>query len=134
MTTFSGCSNGDVKLKANGAAMIYHENSWVPICGHYFWNNDIGANRFCQKIGYDSGLVSVKNESKSYGVDAFSIGQCNENDSGLNCSGGCNDNKVGGKCAEDNKIDCSAGQPVRIRIVCEGNSNETASCKSISSY
>ena len=134
ITTFSGCSNGDVKLKPNGMAMIYHQNSWVPICGHYFWNNHIGANKFCQKIGFDSGRVSGKDEAKSYSVDAFKIGQCNEDDVGLQCSGGCNDNNVGAVCTEDTNLGCSAGEPVRIRIFCEGNSNKTSSCKGISSF
>ena len=108
--------------------MIFRTDSWVPICGHIFSENHIGANKFCQKLGYDSGNVS-KIGSESYSVDAFKVGKCGENDTWLECGGGCNDYDVGGRCNDDRNFDCSAGQPVKIKISCEGNNTETNSCK-----
>jgi hypothetical protein len=42
------CTKGDVKLDA-GYAYIF-EDSWEPICGHFFWDNNKGATGFCQKL------------------------------------------------------------------------------------
>ena len=111
--------------------MIYWTESWVPICGHFFWNNHIGANKFCQRLGYEQGHVSGNGERESYSVDAFKIGKCNDDDDWLQCGGGCNDYDVGGTCSNDVNMDCSAGQLVKINITCKGNISETNSCKGI---
>ena len=111
--------------------MIFWTNSWVPICGHFFWNNHIGANKFCQRLGYDQGHVSGNGKGESYSIDAFKIGKCNDDDNWLQCGGGCNDYDVGGTCSNDVNMDCSAGQLVKINITCEGNISETNSCKGI---
>ena len=108
--------------------MIFETDSWVPICGHFFWDDQIGANKFCQKLGYNSGNVS-KIGSESYSVDAFKIGKCGKNDTLLECGEGCNDYDNSGRCNDDRNLDCSAGQPVKIKISCEGNSSEISSCK-----
>ena len=111
--------------------MIYWRGSWVPICRHFFSNNRIGANKFCQRLGYDQGHVSENGEKESYSVDAFKVGKCNDDDNWLQCGGGCNDYDVGGTCSNDVNMDCSAGQLVKINITCEGNNSETNSCKGI---
>ena len=126
------CMNGDVKIDEDDVPMIYWIDSWVPICGHYFWNNQIGANKFCQKMGYHYGVVSGKGQEVFYTMDSFKLGQCDSDDAWLQCGGGCNDNSIGGKCADDINIDCSAGQPVKINITCEGTSSKTTSCEGIS--
>ena len=127
------CVNGDVKIDEADVSLIYWIDSWVPICGHYFWNNQIGADKFCQKMGYRYGVVSGKGQGESYTMDSFKLGQCESDDAWLQCSGGCNDNSIGGKCADDMNIDCSAEQPVKINITCEGASLKTTSCEG-SSY
>ena len=111
--------------------MIYWRDSWVPICGHYFWNNQIGANKFCQKMGYHYGYISGKGEQESYDIDSFKLGQCDSNDAWLQCSGGCNDNNIGGLCHDDVNMNCSAGQPVKMNITCHGNSSKNTSCEGI---
>ena len=75
--------------------------------------------------------MSGNSERKSYSVDAFKIGKCNDADNWLQCGGGCNDYDVGGTCSNDVNMDCSAGQLVKINITCEGNISETNSCKGI---
>ena len=120
------CLNGDVKIDDDNTPMIYWKNNWVPICGHYFWNNLIGANKFCQKMGYHYGIISGK--GGSYSVDSFKVGQCEFDDAWLRCTGGCNDYDMEGRCNDDVNVDCSAGQHVKMNITCIGNSSKTTSC------
>ena len=82
-------------------------------------------------MGYHYGFVSGIGERGSYTVDAFKIGQCDSDDAWLQCSGGCNDNDIGGRCTDNVYMDCAAGQPVKINITCEGNSSKTTSCEGI---
>lgn len=74
------CENGDVKLLSfpEGTPMMYFENAWVPICGHYFWENDHGCDLVCQKLGYDSGTTTKL--QTPYDEDALEVGRCNSND------------------------------------------------------
>ena len=125
------CLNGDVKIAEDDVPMIYWKGLWVPICGHYFWNNQIGASKFCQKMGYDYGIVSGIGLGESYTIDSFKLGQCDTDNAWLQCSGGCNDYEIGGKCNDDINMDCSAGQPVKSNITCEGNSLRSTSCEGI---
>ena len=111
--------------------MIYWMDSWVPICGHYFWNNQIGANKFCQKMGYHYGHISGKGEREFYDIDSFKVGKCDSDDAWLQCNGGCNDNNIGGLCHDDVNMNCSAGQPVKLNITCQGNSSKNTSCEGI---
>lgn len=75
-----------VKLK-NGDAYIWDTwNAWKPICGHYFWNNNIGATNICQLLGYEHGEIKKVDEQdfgnalRSESGEAIHIGQCNKND------------------------------------------------------
>ena len=108
--------------------MVFWGNMWAPICGHYFWNNQIGANKFCQQMGYDSGLHSGRESGEFYVTDSFKIGQCNTDDPWKNCSGGCNDYQVGGRCTDSRNGVCTARSPVKITISCSGNSSKSSSC------
>ena len=109
--------------------MVFWNTIWYPICGHYFWNNQIGATLFCQEIGYNYGNYAGKESGHSYLTDSFRIGQCNTGDVWKNCSGGCNDYQGGGKCNDNVSDVCTVGQPVKITIRCEGNSTISSSCK-----
>ena len=80
--------NGDVKLKDKTIPMIFWNGTWSPICGHYFWDNHIGATLFCQKLGFEKGHVSGRNSGKSYATDAFMVGKCKKSDTWTKCSGG----------------------------------------------
>ena len=103
---------------------MYWNEQWTPICGHYFWDNNVGADLFCQKLGFSSGVLSsglwtdsdrseVKLES-----DAIRIGKCAANDKWLNCTGGCNDLATGGHCPGNSNAKCSAGDLSGITIEC----------------
>ena len=130
------CSDGDVHLTVDKVPMVYWNNTWSPICGHYFWDNDNGANLFCKKLGYINGTVypgkAVSPLSRQgYSQDALRIGKCDARNSVLTrCSGGCNDMKIGGRCYENEDASCSKGEKVKITINCFGGSevSKKASC------
>ena len=114
--------------------MVYWRGKWSPICGHYFWNNHVGASLFCQKLGYTNGTHVGKGSGQSYAVDTFKVGQCDAHNTWKNCTGGCNDDTIGGMCVGNNNADCSAGQPVKITLACVGNSSQATSCKGIEKF
>ena len=124
------CKNGDVKaggyagIDGKKGPLIFWDNQWHPICGHHFWNNDVGAKLFCNAVGYEFGKVKQKGEWNST-MDHFRMGQCNENDTLMKCTGGCNDYKVGGSCSNDDEGVCKAGKPVQFFLKCSGEHNQT---------
>ena len=104
-----------------------------PICGHYFWDNNYGADLFCKELDrkYRSGKITA-GYSGVFGVynlgsDAIRIGKCREGDSWLRCSGGCNDNQVGGQCPSirTGNGQCTAGARAGIKIECSSKSTHT---------
>ena len=88
---------------------------WSPICGHWFWDNNHGADLFCQKLNptFTSGTI-IKRRDKPLESDGIRIGKCLGGDQWLRCSGGCNDLGTGNGCAQ-----CSAGQGASVEIHCE---------------
>ena len=97
-------------LIEEGVPYIYWDLKWHPICGHYFWDNNVGATLICNKIGYDSGVVS-RVYGETYSADSFKIGMCNIHDNLSNCSGNCNDYRVGDYCGNSNMKDIANGRP-----------------------
>ena len=65
-----------VRLGENQIAEVYFQNEWVPICGHWFWNNNIGATLFCQELGFQYGYIKNQSDLPN---DGLRIGQCNRN-------------------------------------------------------
>ena len=104
----------------------------MPICGHYFWDNQNGAKLFCRKMGYSSGSFSGRGSGKKYGIDSFRIGKCNVGDKWESCSGGWNDYEGGGACSNSppGRGKCDKDQRVKITIKCSGgDSIKTTSCR-----
>ena len=140
------CSNGDVLLESDGTPKVFWNNHWSPICGHYFWDNQYGAKKFCEQLGcYSGGKVSpvflTKGSSisthpmrQNYSVDAFKLGTCLANDKWGNCNGGCNDYSVGNHCINNKNANCAAGEPVGIRITCPCTCTKTSSCRGKSNF
>ena len=69
----TSCGNGAVRVWPGSGfpkenVPLYPQirfcNKWYHICGHYFWNNNIGATTFCQMIGFKQGQVSTKQGMK----------------------------------------------------------------------
>ena len=90
----------------------------MPICGHYFWDTNYGADLFCQKLDpkFTSGIVS-KSHGRRLASDGVRIGKCQQGDQRLkSCTGGCNDFGIGNElfgCAN-----CEAGQLAAVEIQC----------------
>ena len=115
------CYNGDVRLKDDGTPMIYWNHHWSPICGISFWDNDVGATLFCQKLGYGSGKALYKITQNNYTEDSFRLGNCLVGDSLENCTGGSN----------DYRLSCTKESGARMVISCLGSEGEEriSSCK-----
>ena len=117
--------NGDVKLEEDGTPLVYWNYQWMPICGHYFWDNQNGAKLFCKKMGYDSGVLSGRNSGQKYGRDSFRIGKCESGDEWMSsgrggCRGGCNDYQGGGSCRNNGNAKCDKHQAAKFTIKCSG--------------
>jgi len=115
-----------VKIDADGTPKYYWTNKYVPICGHWFWDNNNGAKSICQKLGYSNGALSRTNQA--YTEDAIMLGRCKSGENYQHCSEDCWSHmfstpsgvekfvgKVFQGCA-----DCTAGQRVGIKISCTG--------------
>merc|ERR1711881_521945 len=105
------CNVGDVKLEKDGTPMLFWKEKWSPICGHYFWDNQHGANTFCKKLGSPSG--KQERASAKYGEESIQIGRCNKDVDLTECT--------------KKKSYCHAGDKVAIRITCEGLKSDTVS-------
>merc|ERR1719225_712745 len=93
----SNCVMPDVRLGKNDMAEIRVNGKWTPICGHYFWDKQYGANLFCQKLGWKSGEFGKKITLPKNANPAIRIGTCEVEDTSLEaCSGQCNDQTTGG--------------------------------------
>ena len=109
-----------VRLNNNELAEIYQNGKWIPICGHWFWNNNKGATLFCQQLGYNIGIVKQESIARQVPLpdDGFRIGECETNDIWGQCTGGCNDHTIGGTLCSD----CRSGAMAGLRIECsDGN-------------
>lgn len=105
------CVDGDAGLDVEGIPYVFWSGEWSPICGHYFWNSQHGAQAFCQKLGYTTG--TYKREYSEYCKDAIEIGVCRPGETIDSCTGGSNKYQKTGWC--------SAGNSVKITIACNGN-------------
>ena len=103
----------------NQIAEVFFNEEWVPICGHWFWDNNIGASLFCQQMGFKSG--SIKERNLTLPKDGLTVGKCLNGDKWLQCSltgANCTQLKVGGPCTNG---DCTKGQKAAVSIECTGN-------------
>ena len=106
-----------VRLGENQIAEVFFNEEWVPICGHWFWDNNIGASLFCQQLGFESGSIK---ERLILPTDGLRVGLCLHGDKWLQCSCcyNCNQLNVGGPCTNG---DCTKGQKAAVSIECFGN-------------
>ena len=123
----------DLKLGEKGKPYVYLDKKWNPICGHYFWDNEIGVGKFCNEVGYSKGSINEKKRGEEAKRPHFKIGKCEDVDNFPFCKGGCNGMDVGGKCTEDEQKKCDEGNSVSFYVTCSGEYNETkakeSSCK-----
>ena len=112
-------SDACVKLESDGTPKLFWDNKWVPICGHFFWDNNNGAKSICNRNGYSDGVV-VKTNS-AYSEDSIRLGRCNSGEDLQSCSSGCRDKGLGNGCSSFFECcNCDAGQAVGIKVSCTG--------------
>ena len=123
------CLNGDVELLSDNTPTFYQNGTFHPICGHYFWDSNQGAQLFCQKLGYTAGKLDTLGKKQSYKQDSIWVGECHPSDTDISaCGGGCNTYEVGGLC-DGISYNCTAGEYVKMSIICSGGkSSKTSSC------
>ena len=91
-----GCQDGDARV-APGTTVgadkamypeVSYKGKWYPICGHYFWDNNLGANTLCKQLGFNSGKQSPT--KAKFSVDAMPVGNCGANQRLNKCNQGGN--------------------------------------------
>ena len=100
-----------VRLKEGKFPEVFWNGKWVPICGHNFWDNNHGANLFCQKLNsslFTSGIVTRTNQPLE--TDGLRIGSCLAQDKWLSCTNG-------GNFLEEEGL-CVAGDVASVEIEC----------------
>ena len=116
--SYSACQDGDVKLQSDGTPFLRKDDTWYPICGHYFWDNNHGATAFCNKLGYPEGWISET--GLTYSEDSIRVGKCEEGEYLMDCTDGSNTYETGGSC--------SAGHEAGITITCAEQGERYSSC------
>ena len=88
---------------------------WVPICGHYFWENQNGAKLFCRKLGFANGEHKGRETGSLLSKPGYHVGYCKGSDTDLlSCTGTCATGEVGGTDCGN----CNAGQHAGVEIKC----------------
>ena len=119
-------AEGTARLNDNDIAEIYHNGKWVPICGHWFWNDNNGATLFCQQLGYEIGILkqdSIKRQVP-LSADSFRIGACEADDIWPQCTGGyCTGESSKNRftIGDDICSDCQSGSMAGLKIECSGS-------------
>ena len=110
---------GDVRLEDGKFPEVFLNGIWSPICGHWFWDTDFGANLFCQELTSNPASTGqvIRRTDKPLEKDAIRIGNCLSNDQWLLCSGGCNDLGTG-QGYTNCEANCGANSPASIEIKC----------------
>ena len=110
---------GAVRFGQNEIAEVYFNEQWAPICGHWFWENDVGAGLFCQQLGFTDGVI-IKKHEVPLPSDGLRVGLCNQGDDWLHCSDkDCNQLEIGGQC--DNGASCESGAMAAVSIECSNS-------------
>ena len=125
---FQGCFDGDLKLDGS-TPMIYWNERWSQICGHHFWDNDNGVNKFCKTLGYDYGHLRKNNKkSQSRG---FWIGRCKKHDRFPYCTSRCNKMSLGGTCKTNflGGPSCNRGNHKIFTVKCHGLYGSFSTCQ-----
>ena len=101
-----------------------HQDRFYPICQAYFAGNVFGVELFCQKLGYQSGMITdlylaLKDKS-------VLIGECSSHDTDLrNCTGSM---QMGHGFHSDYSDHCVKGKLSGMKVVCIGGKGKTHNC------
>ena len=110
-------------------AEIMVNNQWTPICGHCFWDNNAGANLFCQKLDskrYMSGKFGNVMKYGTHGIkfadplpsEGYKIGECLIGDKDLSSCSGRTSNCDSSHCYTS--TGCESGSEATVEIQCFG--------------
>ena len=111
--------NGPTAAIEGNIAKICYNGRLVPICGHYFWENNNGARLFCKMLGKGGGNVN-KNQDIELTEDAYYAGTCSSADKNITkCSAGGNHHTLGGTEFLGGSS-CNKGSKAAISIGCYG--------------
>ena len=115
-----GCGETGKKAAIEGdIAKICYNDRLVPICGHYFWENNNGARLFCKMLGKGGGRVN-KNQDIELTEDAYYAGMCSSTDQHITeCSSAGNHHSLGG-AEMFGSSSCNKGSKAAIYIECGG--------------
>eukprot|EP01047_Picozoa_sp_COSAG01_P058277 COSAG01_NODE_6846_length_3471_cov_17.654804_4_plen_296_part_00 len=129
------CNDGDVRIAPGlittfGAwprgtdwyPEVSYKGQWYPVCGHYFWDNDHGANTFCKMLGFEKGTRGRK--YRTLNKDAMPVGNCAPGQHFNKCNGGGN---AWGNFRQKSGW-CMQGKRVGISVKCTGGANNTRPC------
>jgi len=124
------CQDGDVRVHASSTAgagkHVYPEvnfkGKWYPICGHYFWDDNMGANKFCRMLGFHHGTHGKTR--KKLGVDSMPVGRCGPGQRFNKCNQG--GHAWGNFGYRGNS--CRKGRKIGVTIKCTGGRGVKQSC------
>ena len=124
------CVQGDVRMKGIGShhgpmwPLVWFNGKFHPICGHSFWDGDVGATKFCQLLGFARGRRKYVRNALS--EDAMPVGKCNRGEMLNSCSAGGN---AYGNLHYRNAW-CKKGKRIGVQVICSGGANtRDTSCK-----
>merc|ERR1711871_1203115 len=105
-------------LKANknyDIEIMGPDGAWRPICGHWFWDDDIGATAVCKALGFgglsESTVGTVTKTKNPLPFQAERVGQCKAGERLSECSAG------GNKWGEYTS-GCGPGKEVGVQVSC----------------
>ena len=52
---------------------LNYKGAWYHLCGHYFWDNNNGATKFCRMLSFHSGTHSGRNARKVLKSDSMQL-------------------------------------------------------------
>jgi len=127
--TLKSCQDGDVRVHADtkgGKLMpeVNYKGAWYHVCGHYFWDNQNGATKFCRMLGYHSGKHSGRNARKPLKSDSMPVGKCLAGQRFNKCNQG--GHSWGNFGYRGNS--CRKGKAVSVTITCSGGKGVKQSC------
>ena len=113
--THSNHHVGTLRLKEGKFPEIKLNGKWLPICGHYFWDNNYGATLFCKKLSSRFTFGTVKRRyDRPLGNNGLFIGRCRKTDKKLlSCTGHKNIYSTSHSL-------CAARQKASVEIKCSG--------------
>ena len=94
---------------------VLFEGNYYPICGHYFWDNDYGAETVCKALGFDGGAKT--NTAAKFEEHAMPVGACNQGEELDKCTAGAN--QWGN--FDDRDGWCTSGNTIGVEVTCTGH-------------